>query len=154
MIIKESHVNDLDLQVSPDLTFDDIKARREQNEGQRIERVKAVEIGKIIFQDEMFGKFSSLYEGVRLDDPYLAKDLKEFWVFWLNKEYKNEDDLHKRSVDEEFKRFEADAATIIGSADSIGQIHMPQVVAHNPFYLITKADHALGSVTSKKPEKR
>lgn len=139
LIIKESDVSDLGMQLTKEMTFAVVKEKRDQIEKERLEKIENVELAEIDFQDEIFAVFSELYSEFKEDNekPFLVKDLKEFWAFWLqNKHYKGKN-VKSLNVFDEFESFKLEASVILGSGGGKGKI------SHNPYYSILEAESLL-----------
>lgn len=139
LIIKNSDVVELGMEITQGMTFEAVKEKRDQIEKDRLDNIENVELAEIDFQDEIFALFSELYSEFKEDNEklFLTKDLKEFWAFWLyNKHYKGKN-VKALNVFDEFESFKLEASVILGSNGGKGKI------SHNPYYSILEAESLL-----------
>jgi hypothetical protein len=133
LIIKQSDVSQLEMEITENLTFDIIKQRRDEIEAERLKRIEDVELAGIDFMDKIFSKFSTLYRSFKhVNDKFLVKDLKEAWALWLHKKNFTGENVKSLMVVKEFESFKQDVKGIIDGK-----------VCCNPYYSVGQAEKLL-----------
>lgn len=154
LVVRRKELESLGLNADQNgLTFDQIKASRDEYECHRVANVKAETVGELIFQDGLFRRFVDLCAQIKSNKQFrkeydqVLNDLKEFWAFWLDQ---NASKLEKMTPNEAEQKLAEKFEDFKAAAIDIGIIKFDKQndpivgeIKFNPYYSIQQAEYYL-----------
>lgn len=152
LVVRRKELESLGLDAEQEgLSFDEIKASRDEFERLRVANLKDKTVGELIFQDGLFRRFVGLCAQIksnkqfRKEYDYVLSDLKEFWAFWLDQ---NASKLEKMTQNEAEQKLVEKFDEFKGAAIGIGIIKFDKqndpivgAIKFNPYYSIQQAEY-------------